>query len=153
MYYSLYKDIKTILATAFGIELDLETGIVRNGTEELRDVQWFNNQYEGIIHTAPVVFIEFSDLDITDQTKQAKQTVIQFRLHVVTEVMDESDGDVADGDVWHHEALACKVLDALEDCKLHFEGHETRPLRAFRWAHHHKYNGFMVTLIDLKTKG
>ena len=44
MYYSLYKDIKTILADAFGLAMDPDTGIVKDGTDELRDIQWFNNQ-------------------------------------------------------------------------------------------------------------
>ena len=52
MYYSLYKDIKGLIAEKFGILLDPETGIVSDASNSrLKDIQWFNNQYEGVIHT------------------------------------------------------------------------------------------------------
>lgn len=154
MYYTMYKNIKQILAEAFGLTLDPESGIVRPRAEGcLQDIQWFNAQYEGTIHTAPVVFVEFAPLDLSERTKQTDETEIRIRLHVVTEVMDESDGDVWDADVERHERLAHHVVEALTNWRIDFEGKETRPLRVARWEHHHKYNGWMVTLIDLKTKG
>ncbi|RGP09282.1 hypothetical protein [Parabacteroides gordonii] len=154
MYYSIYKDMKGLIADEFGIELDPKTGIVKDASNsQLKDIQWFNNQYEGVIHTSPVVFIEFSELDISSLTKQTDSTDIVIRLHVVAEVMDESDGDVWDEDVCRHEKLAHKVLETVKDWRLEFNGHETRPLRPVSWTHYHKYNGWMVTLIGLKTKG
>ncbi|WP_288149393.1 hypothetical protein [Bacteroides acidifaciens] len=154
MYYSLYKDIKKLIADKFGILLDPETGIVKDAAKShLKDIQWFNDQYNGVVHTSPVVFIEFSRLDISLETKQTNSTQINIRLHIVTEIMNESDGDVRDEDVLMHEQLAHQVLDSVKDWRLDFEENETRPLRPVSWEHYHKYNGWMVTLIELKTKG
>lgn len=149
MYYSLYKDIKGLIAEKFGILLDPKTGIVSDASNSrLKDIQWFNNQYEGVIHTSPVVLVEFAALDITPKTKQTASCPINIRLHVVSETRDESDGDV----LWH-EKLAHDVLDAVKGYRLDFEEGETQPLRPVSWEHYHKYNGWMVTLVGLKTKG
>lgn len=154
MYYSLYKDIKGLIAEKFGILLDPETGIVSDASNSrLKDIQWFNNQYEGVIHTSPVVLVEFAALDITAETKQTNSCQINIRLHVVSETRDESDGDVRDGDIMWHEKLAHDVLDAINGYRLDFEEGETRPLKPVSWEHYHKYNGWMVTLVGLKTKG
>lgn len=154
MYYSLYKDIKGLIAEKFGILLDPETGIVSDASNSrLKDIQWFNNQYEGVIHTSPVVLVEFAALDITAETKQTNSCQINIRLHVVSETRDESDGDMRDGDVLWHEKLARDVLDAVNGYRLDFEEGKTRPLKLVSWEHYHKYNGWMVTLVGLKTKG
>ena len=154
MFYSLYKDIKNLIAESFGIVLDPKTGIVADASKSrLKDIQWFNNQYEGIVHTSPVVLVEFSELDISPATKQTNTANINIRLHIVSEVKDESDGDVWDEDVEWHEKLAHDVLEAVVRQRLSFEDHETRPLDPVSWRHYHKYNGWMVTLIELKTKG
>ena len=122
MYYSLYKDIKGLIAEKFGILLDPETGIVSDASNSrLKDIQWFNNQYEGVIHTSPVVLVEFAALDITAETKQTNSCQINIRLHVVSETRDESDGDMRDGDVLWHEKLARDVLDAVNGYRLDFE--------------------------------
>ena len=154
MYYSLYKDIKGLIAEKFGILLDPETGIVSDASNSrLKDIQWFNNQYEGVIHTSPVVLVEFAALDITAETKQTNSCQINIRLHVVSETRDESDGDMRDGDVLWHEKLARDVLHAVNGYRLDFAEGKTRPLKQVSWEHYHKYNGWMVTLVGLKTKG
>lgn len=152
MYYKLYKDLRQLIADATGITLD-SSGRVEQANDVLQDIQWFNNQYEGVVHISPVVFVEFSPLSITPLTKQNSTTEIDIRLHVVTEMMNESDNDVSDADIISHEELAEKVADAVEGNKLTFGQGTTRPLQVTGWTHYHKYQGFMVTLIDLKTKG
>ena len=154
MYLQLYKAIKWRVACAFGMELDPLTGRVSDiGDSPLKDIQWFNNQYEGVIHTTPALFIEFGGLEFSRTTKQALTTPISIRLHVVSEVMSESDGEILDDDVAAHEEIARKVLQAMEEVKLAFENGETRPLRMASWTHNHKYYGWMVTLVGLETKG
>lgn len=56
-------------------------------------------------------------------------------------------------DVEWHEKLAHDVLEAVVRQRLRFEDHKTRPLDPVSWRHYHKYNGWMVTLVELKTKG
>lgn len=154
MYYELYKSIKQQIADSLGLVIDPDNGQVSGSVPNgIQDIQWFNAQYEGIIHIAPCVYVEFSPLVINRQTKQTNTTDISIRLHIVSEVVSESDGCIPDDDVFQHESLGHQVLDAVEDKPLMFLEEETRPLRLAGWTHHHKYNGWMVTLIDLKTKG
>ena len=154
MYLQLYKAIKQHVACAFGMELDPLTGMVSDtGESPLKDIQWFNNQYEGVIHATPSLFIEFGGLDFSRTTKQAQTTPISIRLHVVSEVMSDSDGEIRDADVAAHEEIARKVLQAMEEVRLPFECGETRPIRLASWTHNHKYYGWMVTLLGLETKG
>lgn len=154
MYFELYQSIKKIVVAGFGLTLDPITGkVTAPFGSELQDIQWFNNQYEGTILVAPVLFIEFAPLVINRQTKQAATTDISIRLHVVSRVVGDSDGDIPDTDVFRHESLAHRILSLLEDKPLSFLEEDTRPLRLAGWEHHHKYKGWMVTLIDLKTKG
>ena len=148
MYLQLYKAIKQHVACAFGMELDPLTGMVSDtGESPLKDIQWFNNQYEGVIHAIPALFVEFGELSFSHVTKTAQTTPISIRLHVVSEVMSESDGEIRDEDVAAHEAIARKVLQAMEEVRLPFEGGETRPIRLASWTHNHKYYGWMVTLL------
>ena len=154
MYLQLYKAIKQRVACAFGMELDPLTGMVSDtGESPLKDIQWFNNQYEGVIHTTPTLFIEFGELSFRHVTKTTDATTISLRLHVVSEVWSESDGEIRDDDVAAHEEIARKVLQAMEEVRLPFEGGETRPIRLASWTHNHKYYGWMVTLLGLETKG
>lgn len=154
MYYSLYQSIKKYVAEALGLTIDQTNGKVSNSKPKgLQDIQWFNAQYEEIVHIVPALFIEFAPLVVNRQTKQTATTEISIRLHVVSQVLAESDGDIPDSDVEQHERLAHQILDSLEDRTLTFQEEETRPLRLTGWTHHHKYKGWMVTLIDLKTKG
>ena len=154
MYLQLYKAIKQRVADAFGLELDPLTGRVSDiGDSPLKDIQWFNNQYEGVILVSPSLFIEFGGLEFSRTTKQALTTPISIRLHVVSEVMSESDGEIRDDDVAAHEQIARKVAEALDEVRLPFENGETRPLRLASWTHNLKYYGWMVTLVGLETKG
>ncbi|MGM9798285.1 MAG: hypothetical protein ACI3ZY_12105 [Parabacteroides sp.] len=154
MYLQLYKEIKRRVACAFGMETDQLTGMVIDTDESpLKDIQWFNNQYEGVIHTTPALFIEFGELNFSHIMKTSQTTPISIRLHVVSEVLSESDGEIRDEDVAAHEEIVRKVLQAIEEVRLPFDGGETRPIRLASWTHNHKYNGWMVTLLGLETKG
>ena len=154
MYLQLYKEIKKRVACAFGMEIDPLSGTLIDTDESpLKDIQWFNNQYEGVIHTTTTLFIEFGELSFSHVTKTTDATTISLRLHVVSEVLSESDGEIRDDDVAAHEEIARKVVDSLDGVRLPFESGETRPIRLVSWTHNHKYYGWMVTLLGLETKG
>lgn len=122
-------------------------------SEGLQDIQWFNAPYDGILSVVPALFVEFAPLVINRQAKQANLTEISIRLHIVSATLGEPGGEVADNDVYQHEKLANQVREALEDKTLLFLEDETRPLRLAGWTYHPNYKGWMVTWIDLKTKG
>jgi len=119
----------------------------------LEDIQLYNNQFEGLIGTTPVVYVEFDPLVINNATKMASQTEIGIHLHVVTEVNGMQEGHISDQLVEEHFALTDEVLEVMEGYTLPFDGGSTRPLQLVGWTPQYKYNGWIVTIIDLKTKG
>jgi len=137
MYNSMYQAVKSALAQVDGLE----------------DVQWYNNQYEGVIGIAPAVFVEFTPLEIEPIARMSGQTDIRIRLHVVSEVISEHEGDIPDTIVADHHALADDVIETIEGYCLPFDNNATRPLELTNWTPEHKYNGWLVTLIDLTTIG
>lgn len=154
MYYELYTSVRRQVAEGFGLTVDPENGQVSGALAGgLQDVKWLGGQYESGIGATPCLLVEFLPLVVNRQSKQSDVAEIGLRLHVVSDVAVDEAGNVADAAVAAHEALAHRVLDVLEDVSLLFQNAETRPLRLSGWTHHHRHNGYMVTLIDLKTKG
>ena len=154
MYFSLYKSIRSLLADGFGMHIDETDGRIMDASDSpVKDIQWFADQYDRTIHTAPVVLVEFQDLDFTKVTKQKGNVLINIRIHVVTETESESDGDVLYPSIEAHERLAVSVRNMLEGWCLDFAGGETRPIYTVKWGHNHNYRGYMVTWIELETKG
>ena len=154
MYYDLYQSIKGLVAAGLDLPVDPDTGRVReDDPERLRDIQWFNNQYEGDPATLPALYVEFAPLAVGRLSKDAEAAAIVARLHVVTAVTRDADGHVPDLSVLRHERLALGVLDAVEGRPLDFRGGSARPARLAAWTHLHKYAGKLVTVVELQSKG
>lgn len=137
MYNSMYQAIQMALQSVDGLE----------------EVQWYNNQFEGLIGAVPVVYVEFDPLLINKATKMVSQTEIGIHLHVVTEVDGAQAGFISDQLVEEHFALVDEVLECTEGYTLPFDGGSARPLQLVGWTPQYKYNGWLVTTLDLKTKG
>lgn len=137
MYYKMYSALKAVISQV----------------KEVEDVQWFNAQYEGVAGITPAVFIEFLPLVITRESKLASRMVVDIRLHIVCKTSSEADSDISDNAVNVHEVLAHAVLNSVTGLCLPFEGEqESKPLQLCGWSHLHKQKGYLVSLIDLKTK-
>lgn len=154
MYYSMFKDLRKRIATEFGITLN-EDGSIASATGSVKDIAWFNNQYEGIIHTTPLILIDFKPLAFTKATKEARRTPIGISLHVVSEVISASDKDVEDAQTIEHEDIAGRLIETVDGKQIDFNGEYliTQPLNMTGYTHYHNYKGFMVTIIDFETKG
>ena len=152
MLFELFKQIRTVLAEAYHVEFD-SYGIVRTSDEsEIRDIQYFADQYGDVIHAVPAIFIDLGRLDLTRLVKGQRSMSIPVTLHVVTEISSESDYNTPDLAIHYHEGLARLAKDALEGVVLEFEGINTRPLRVTGWSFYARYQGWMVTLLELETK-
>lgn len=117
--------------------------------EGIKDVQWFNVQYEEIISVAPAVFIEFLPSIISRESKLVNRMVVDIRLHVVS----KKDADIPDSAINMHEILAHAVSESVTGLCLPFEGElKSRPLQLCGWSHLHKQKEYIVSLIDLKTQ-
>lgn len=129
----------------------LKTALVQ--VENLEDVQWYNNQYEGIIDIAPVVYVEFAAIEIDPVARMSGQTDLGIQLHVVTEIVSEREGHIPDSVVEEHQVLAEEIVETLEGLCLPFMNETTAPLELAGWNSENRYNGWLVTMINLTTKG
>lgn len=155
MYYCLYQTIKQRLADAFGLTLDAETGEVADASEsELKEIRWFNEPYEtGGLPGMATVLVECTPVDLSAETKSARNRPLTIRLHVVSQMGGGAEGKVRDSDLKVHEGMVQRVVDCLQQQRLPFDGHETRPLRPVSWTPQPKYPGYLMTWIEFRTKG
>lgn len=137
MYNSMYQALKTALSQVNNLE----------------NVEWYNNQYEGAMRDEPMVMVEFDPLEIEPVARMAGQTDIGIHLHVVTKAYTDLQENISDSTVEGHHALAEEVLETIEGYYLPFDGGTTRPLELVGWTPQYKYNGWLVTVINLTTIG
>ena len=137
MLYNTFKDIKDKLATIAGIKA----------------IQWFNAQYDGIIHTQPVIFIEFPDkLNFEKLTKTDRKAQIVIRIHLVSSAVADAGNCIPDDIIEAHENLGHLVIEKLENVPVAFQAGFTRELEHTGWQHYHKYKGWMITFIEFTTR-
>lgn len=118
-------------------------------------VVWFNDQYNGTIAPNQVVFIEFPERQPVDSpTKDMQRITLPIRLHIVSRVMTKPDMEIADAEIIAHEKLATDMRDELRGSTLNdIEGEAISTRLIWRgWQHFHRYQGWMVTWVDLDCK-
>jgi hypothetical protein len=153
MLYEYYKAIKTLIEDAAGsTRFQGQPSRVNN---RLNSVDWFNNQYEGIILNDRVAFVEFPQpLLPTAISKDAERAQLVIRIHLLTRALQKTDSSIPDQEIVNHETLAQSVLTALRGSQLSDESGQllTGKLQWTSWQHWHKYEGWMVTWIELTCK-
>lgn len=154
MFYPIYEAIKYSLGNALGLKFKADgSADIKRSTGDLHDIQWFNNQYEGVIHDTPILFVEFEPVDLIVATKDINRADIRVRLHLVTQILGESDSSICDLDVIKHETLATQILAHLTSIPIQKD--QTSAIYTFTptsYSHLPKYNSWAVTLITLRTK-
>jgi hypothetical protein len=132
MLYPIYKKIQTLLLTI----------------EEAKAVQWYNAQYDAAIPRTPVIFIEFPDAYApTDVTKQLKEGPLRIRIHVASKVLTGHDNNVPDSAIELNETIGTSVMSLLKKNTL--DG-DIKPLQFVSWQHWHRWQGWMVTLLEFE---
>lgn len=152
MLFELFDQLRRRLAKAYRLEIDPRGAIEATEESDVKDIQYFAEQYGGVIHAVPAVFVEIGKLDLAQRVKGRWGMSVGVTLHVVTEVASESDYGTPDLALRRHEELALRATDALEGEVVEFKGGCSRPLRATGWSFYARYQGWMVSLIDLETK-
>lgn len=121
--------------------------------EEVKQIQWFNAQYDGIIHTSPVIFVEFPQKLPFDQfTKLSDRVLLTIRIHIVSAVVPGADNSIPDELIAQHEAIAQAAHQRLNGVFLNFRDVMTEPLKFGSYEHYHKYKGWMITFLEFSTK-
>lgn len=135
-------------------------------TESLNgDIEWFNDQYSGVIAKAPVVYVEFPEAqEVSEVSKNMTRVPVNVRLHVVSKVITKVDNTVPDVAISDHEMIARGVRDVLRGLILTQTvvitpateelpavtqtNNISEKLLWTKWQHNHQLNGWMVTYID-----
>lgn len=115
--------------------------------KELRDVQKFNNQYEGIIHAEPIAFIEYPDpIEVLPISKQTRRADIDVRIHIASKILSDVDGVIPDKQQLAHELMALKAKNYLDGF---LPSADCTQLIFRSWQDVAEYKGWLVTWIDL----
>lgn len=144
MFYEMFSGIREAIYAARGSDGELIT---------VPDVQLFADQYDGVIHTLPAVLVDFNRMELTWHTKDTKSAEILIVLHVINEIHSQSDGAIPDYDIIEHERLVSLVMSQVEDIELDGPFRKTNGLFLTGFTPPQKYQGHLVTRIQLKTKG
>lgn len=136
MLLNPYRALKSQLSSIEGIKL----------------IDWFNDQYEGTIHTAPALFVEFpNDLRFETLSKKIQQAPFMVRIHTVSKVIAQQDNSINETSIENHDMLCDAVYDKLqgfrkiENDKLLFNS-----LSRSNYQHHQYLKGWMITTQDFE---
>ena len=122
---------------------------------QLKKVCWFNDQYEGLVGTVPVVFLEFpKPVPISSKSKDGDRGRIVVRVHVVSKLHSQSDSSPYDSRIESHETLTDTVYQTLKHFEPVYQGlvvtkRKLIPEQLTVWQ---KERGFTVSLIDFYTE-
>jgi len=118
---------------------------------EIKAVQWYNAQYDGVIYTTPVVFIEFpSRIPLEQIAGKSFRANFAVRIHIVSASQALQDNSIPDETISGHEAIAGKVLEVLQGEQLPMGAGCSTSLVPCGWQHYHAYRGFMVTFVEFE---
>lgn len=121
--------------------------------EEVKQIQWFNANYDGIIHTSPVIFVEFPEkLPFNQFTKLSDRVLLTLRIHIASAVVPGADNSIPDVLIAQHEAIAWAAVQRLKGAFIQFGDVMTEPLKFDSYEHYHKYKGWMITFLEFSTK-
>lgn len=131
MYYEMYNALKGAIA----------------GVEGVTGVEWFTNQYEGAAPADGRIYVEGMALVPAAGSKEGGRMTVQIRLHVSSSAGESREAMLAAND-----ALADRVLSAVEGLPLPYGGGMTRGLELSSWSYLPKVADGMVTLVELRAK-
>ena len=151
MTYEVFSEIRKVICEAYGLEISEKSGavLVPDGENpEVRDVQRFNNQFEGTIMTAPLILIDFGRLEFSAKTKDFYTAPLNIRAYVVSQSLSLSDNQRHDQDQKQHDSIVSKLVSLFHLTKL---GSCDKSLVLDAIESKMDHSGYMVTAVDFKT--
>lgn len=140
MLYPLYKAIKDKLL---------------HDVNDLKDVQWYNDQYNSIIHAEPLALVEFPEpVSITEISKQSDRGLCTVKVHIISKSVNEADNTVSDEQVLAQNTMEDSAITAL---KRFVPMNLTSVALGTSFKHTglqtvHEYKGWLVTWLTFTTK-
>ncbi|OQY03232.1 MAG: hypothetical protein B6I20_05495 [Bacteroidetes bacterium 4572_117] len=118
----------------------------------MKQIEYFNDQYSGVLHTAPVLFIEFPDaLQFETLDKTTQQALFKVRIHAVGKVMHKADKSISESSLETHFGICNDIWLRLQGFRAEDSGKMTfNSLARTTFEHHQELSGFMVTYQDFE---
>lgn len=136
MLLKLYQNLKNQLLTINDVKI----------------IEWFNDQYAGTIHAAPAIFIEFpGQIRFETLRKQTQQAPFIARIHMVSKAIMKQDMSI-------DESLVSAHFDSCEQIYQLLQGHRAvdgdnllfNSLSRSVFEHHQYMKGWLVTTQDFE---
>lgn len=152
MTYEVFSEMRKVICEAYGLDISEESGAVlvpAGENPEVRDVQRFNNQFDGTIMTAPLILIDFGRLEFSALTKDSYAAPLNIRAYVVSQSLSLSDNQRHDQEQRRHDAIVSVLVNLfhlrrLASCE--------KPLVLDAIESKMDYAGYMVTAVDFKSR-
>ena len=126
-----------------------------NGIAGVKHIDWFNDQYSGIIHTEPGILIEFVGNQRTETLQgQTQQIELSVRIHVYSKVIMREDKSVDEGKIDSHFEIVKEVYRRLQGYR-YGQGNELtfNTMQRTGIEHHQYMRGWFVTTQDFQMMG
>jgi hypothetical protein len=136
MLLPVYNQIKQTLTAITAIKL----------------IDWFNAQYDGIIHTSPCIFIEFPEqLNFQTLSRDVQQAELKIGIHLVSKVMSAQDKSIDEASIAAHD-VNCNEIYKLIQGKRDNTGDwlQYNSLNRTGYRHYHDLQGWFVTVQDFE---
>ena len=122
------------------------------GIPNVKLIDFFNDQYSGIIHAQPGIFIEFhEDLNFETLNFKVKQAELKLRIHIYSKILTDTDKSINEANLETHEAIYNEVVNRLEGYN-YKEGDKLlfNSLTEFKYAQEQKVNGWHISFHDFE---
>ena len=126
-----------------------------NGISGVKHIDWFNDQYSGIIHSEPGIFIEFVGNQRAETLRgQTQQIELNVRIHVYSKVIMKEDKSVDEGKIDSHFEIVQEVYRRLQGYRYgQGNGLTFNSMQRTGIEHHQYMRGWFVTTQDFTMMG
>jgi len=117
-------------------------------------IDWFNDQYEGIIHTAPAIFVEFPvPLQLKTLRENFQQAPFTVRIHAVTKALADQKKTIKQSKLQEHDTIVEGIFTALHRFHCNYaDGKKLfTSLNRFNLTHHQYIKGWLMTTQDFSS--
>lgn len=122
---------------------------------DLKDIQWYNVQYAGVIHAECLAFIEFpEELQLEEISKNTTRSDVSVRIHILSRAIPDADNTIPDPQIITHDSLVQLIATTLRFYIPLNEAGQPLATKLFqrRYKIVHDYKGWLVTHLTFTTK-
>ncbi len=115
-------------------------------------IDWFNDQYSGIIHAEPAIFIEFhKPFRFETLQKTVQQSEFAVRIHLASKAIQKQDKTINESILDTHFAICEEIYHKIQSQRMQ-EGDMLifNSLMRTAYEHHQYMRGWMVTTQDFE---